>query len=247
MYAELKMELKTENLTYKKSSNLQGVIMEHIDPDYASVLHRNQQNPYSQCLIHEKDKCFWYIRTITREAYENLILPMSELKSFGLKNINGDIMIGDKTINLCAPESLLEEFYQVPGPRFLNIEFQTPTSFKTNDQYVNYPDLRLIYSSLMRKYSAASNKIEMFDDETLDQLVSYSKISRYRLRTIDFPLEATKITGFCGNLSIYMRGTNTMARYARLLLKFGRYSGIGIKSAMGMGAVRFIERGEESD
>ena len=82
MYAELKMELKTENLTYKKSSNLQGVIMEHIDPDYASVLHRNQQNPYSQCLIHEKDKCFWYIRTITREAYENLILPMSELKSF---------------------------------------------------------------------------------------------------------------------------------------------------------------------
>ena len=93
MYAELKMELKTENLTYKKSSNLQGVIMEHIDPDYASVLHRNQQNPYSQCLIHEKekDKCFWYIRTITREAYENMILPMSELKSFGLKNINGDI------------------------------------------------------------------------------------------------------------------------------------------------------------
>ncbi len=143
----------------------------------------------------------------------------------------------------------MRNFTRFLAPGFLNIEFQTPTSFKTNIRplTVNYPDLRLIYSSLMRKYSAASNKIEMFDDETLDQLVSYSKISRYRLRTIDFPLEATKITGFCGNLSIYMRGTNTMARYARLLLKFGRYSGIGIKSAMGMGAVRFIERGEESD
>jgi CRISPR-associated endoribonuclease Cas6 len=33
-----------------------------------------------------------------------------------------------------------------------------------------------------------------------------------------------------------------MARYARLLFKFGQYSGIGIKTSMGMGAYRLIEK-----
>ena len=29
-----------------------------------------------------------------------------------------------------------------------------------------------------------------------------------------------------------------MARYARLLMRFGNYSGVGIKTAMGMGAIK---------
>ena len=51
MFAELRMELKAENLNYRKSSNLQGVIMEHIDEGYAEKLHRKSVNPYSQFFI----------------------------------------------------------------------------------------------------------------------------------------------------------------------------------------------------
>ena len=32
-----------------------------------------------------------------------------------------------------------------------------------------------------------------------------------------------------------------MARYARLLFRFGEYAGVGIKTAMGMGALRIKE------
>ena len=39
-------------------------------------------------------------------------------------------------------------------------------------------------------------------------------------------------------------GTDTMARYARLLARFGEYSGVGIKTAVGMGALRMKGRGD---
>ena len=44
-----------------------------------------------------------------------------------------------------------------------------------------------------------------------------------------------------GELGIYISGTETMARYARLLFRFGEYAGVGIKTAMGMGALRIKE------
>ena len=51
MYVQLKLELAADDIDYKKSSNLQGILMENIDTEYAGILHGNQLNPYSQCLI----------------------------------------------------------------------------------------------------------------------------------------------------------------------------------------------------
>ena len=35
-----------------------------------------------------------------------------------------------------------------------------------------------------------------------------------------------------------MKGSETIARYIRLLFHFGEFSGVGIKTGMGMGAIR---------
>ena len=42
-------------------------------------------------------------------------------------------------------------------------------------------------------------------------------------------------------MSVRIHGTDTMSRYARLLFRFGEYSGVGIKSSIGMGAMRIVE------
>lgn len=100
------------------------------------------------------------------------------------------------------------------------------------------PDLRYIYQSLMNKYSAASDTMDMYDEETLEQLVNSSRIIRYKLRSAVFPLEGVKIPSFMGEMCIKVTGASTMAKYARLLARFGEYSGVGIKTAMGMGGLR---------
>lgn len=85
MYAELRMELGNAKINYKQSSNLQGVIMETISSEYAGALHNNRVNPYSQFVVRENNSIVWYIKTLTEEAYKNIILPISELKEFELK------------------------------------------------------------------------------------------------------------------------------------------------------------------
>ena len=86
MYAELKIELEGEELNYRQSSNFQGVIMENIDEEYAEVLHQSRLNPYSQCILKEDGKTIWKICTVTDEAYERLIMPMSKISEIILKN-----------------------------------------------------------------------------------------------------------------------------------------------------------------
>ena len=85
MYAKLRIELDSSQISYQQSSNLQGVLMEQIDTDYAQELHQYSLNPYSQYVVKEKDKTVWYICTVNEEAYENIILPLEELKQITIR------------------------------------------------------------------------------------------------------------------------------------------------------------------
>lgn len=247
MYAELKMELDNETLDYKQSSNLQGVIMEHIEEEYAEILHQSNLKPYSQCVVKQDDKRIWYIRTMTQEAYKKMIIPLSQLNEFEIKNGQIHVNIVRRNFETRAENELLKEFYEIPANQFLNLTFQTPTAFKSNGKYVFYPDIRMIYQSLMMKYTASSEEMDMIDEDTLEQLTQNSEIVRYHLRSMSFPLEGVNIPGFVGSIRLKIKGTGTMARYARMLMKYGQYSGVGIKTAMGMGAIRLMEQGEKKN
>ena len=247
MYAELKMELDNETLDYKQSSNLQGVIMEHIEEEYAETLHQSNLKPYSQCVVKQDDKRIWYIRTLTQEAYKKMIIPLSQLNEFEIKNGQIHVNIVRRNFETRAENELLKEFYEIPANRFLNLTFQTPTAFKSDGKYVFYPDIRMIYQSLMMKYTASSEEMDMIDEDTLEQLTQNSEIVRYHLRSMSFPLEGVNIPGFVGSIRLKIKGTDTMARYARMLMKYGQYSGVGIKTAMGMGAIRLMEQGEKKN
>jgi CRISPR-associated endoribonuclease Cas6 len=252
MLAELKMELETEGnpIGYYQSSNLQGVLMEQIDSEFALFLHTQSLNPYSQSITLENGKTVWCVKTLNKNSYQNIIIPLKNdtFNKFTITKKNINVEIVSKELIIKSKKELLEEFYNIPSDKNIKIEFITPTAFKSNGRYVIMPDLRLIFQSLMNKYSASSdNELQMFDEDTLEQLVDYSEISSYRLKSTYFPIEGVKIPSFKGELGIRFHGTDTMARYARMLFEFGQYSGIGIKTSMGMGACRIEKRRVEND
>lgn len=244
MLAKLTMSLEVdgEGFGYYQSSNLQGILMEQIDSDYAELMHRQGMNPYSQFLC--CDNGFqWIVCTLTKEAYKQIILPLNnpDFSSFCIKKKNIQVRITKKELDTIDRKLLLEEFYSAEGGRYLSLEFKAPTAFKQNGRYVNFPDIRLLFQSLMNRYGAGSPEMDMFDEETLEQLTRNITITRYRLHSVMFPMEGIRIPAFMGNMTIQISGAKTMARYARMLARFGEYSGIGIKTGMGMGAVRIIE------
>lgn len=248
MLAKLVLHLESQgDIGYYQSSNLQGVLMQQIDSQYAAKMHEQGLNPYSQYLVGKEDKN-WVITALSQEAYEHIIIPLYDTKfcSFLLEKKEIFVTIKDKELITKPRQELLDIFYGDTTKRCVTLRFLTPTAFKSNNHYVIIPEVRYIYQSLMNKYSATSDDLDMFDMDTLEELSARSYISQYRLKSVHFPLEGVRVPAFIGELTIRITGNDTLARYANMLFAFGEYSGIGIKTSMGMGAMT-IERGKYDD
>lgn len=244
MLAKLRMKLQVdkEDFGCYQSSNMQGVMMEQIDSAYAEKLHEQGLKPYSQYIVGGEQK-EWVVNTFTKEAYQEIITPLldGKLSEFCIEKKEMHIKIMGKELKTVRKQELLDEFYSDTYDRYLSLEFLTPTSFKSDGRYIIIPEARYIYQSLMNKYSAASEDLNMCDEETLASLTESNSIVQYKLRSTFFLLEGVRIPAFKGEIKIKIAGTATMAKYARLLTRFGEYSGVGIKSAIGMGALQLKE------
>ena len=120
---------------------------------------------------------------------------------------------------------------------YVNIEFITPTSFKSSGEYKFIPDEKWIISSIYNKLKTFS-KIEL-DEDIILSLIKNIRIVDYNLKSRRFNLEGVRIPSFMGNIKISTRKCSYKEReYANLLLSLAPYYGIGIKTSIGMGAVR---------
>ena len=243
MLARLTLSLE-EKLNYRQTSLLQGVLMENIESTYAEYLHRKKMHPYSQYVMPDTGGrgAWWVVQTLNREAYENIIEPLMTcgdkltLKHGGERQLT----INDRKKEIMAKADLLRDFYAKVAPHKFRLQFLTPTAFRQKGRYVILPDIRLMCQNLMMKYSAASDKMEMADDDALEQMATEIFITRHLLRSAVFSAEKQNIPGFVGEVTLCCHGAETMARYLRMLLAFGEFAGVGIKTAMGMGAMKEI-------
>ncbi len=239
MLARLSMLLDAKDLDYRKSSLLHGALMERLDTNYASFLHQQQMHPYSQHICKTADGIVWHIQTLNKDAFENIIQPCRNgADYFELKHSGEKINIISQSLEIKEKKELLADFYNEQAERSFSIEMITPTSFKQNGRYFILPDVRLLCQNLMQRYSVTSGNVDMIDSEAMEQIVENTFVSRHRIKSVLFPLEGHSVPGFCGNVTLRCQGTETMTRYLRLLLRFGEYAGIGIKTAVGMGAMR---------
>lgn len=228
---------------------LQGFLMEHIDSGYAAQLHASAMNPYSQhCCPDGKDGCIWSICALTDEAAGYLIDPLMHLDEVALHAANETLLVRKttrETIDLDQIARLLSEDCR---PRH-RIRFVTSTSFKSHSEYIIMPSTHLIFQNLFMRYNqiySGSNEVE---SDTIDYISSHSRISSYSLRSSYYPVgaaKAAKIPAFAGELTLSMAGSQALRGLASMLLAFGEYAGIGIKTSMGMGGMVVLPDARET-
>lgn len=245
MFVKLDIKLKTDaSIVPQMASSFHGALMELISPEYADVLHQSRIHPYAQHIERRNGEWHWVVCALNEEAanelIENALLPA---ESIHLDKHDMDIALTDRHVARLTETELAEAFYRGEASRFINLRFITPAAFKLNSRYVNYPEMRSIYSNLMNRYDAVSSNVSMRDDETLEQLAAYTSFYRYELRSTAFSLEGTRIPAFTGNMTLKLHGTQTMCAFAGMLFRFGSYAGIGIKTSLGMGAIELISEG----
>ncbi|MDO5410704.1 MAG: CRISPR-associated endoribonuclease Cas6 [Lachnospiraceae bacterium] len=245
MLAKLKLELEyKEELSYQMASLFHGALMELLPMEYADYLHKSGLHPFTQYLEMKERKWYWIVTCLNEDAVKKIIHNvLMQIDSIEIKKKKFVITIVQKQYQELNEEELMNCFYEGQGKRYIQIQFLTPTAFKKQGKYCFYPDLKCIYQSLMNKYDCASNEDMMCDEDTLEQLNENSQVIRYDLKSTYFHLEGVRIPSFIGKITIKLTGTQTMANFAKLLFEFGEYSGIGIKTALGMGAIKILDEG----
>jgi|LSQX01.1.fsa_nt_gb CRISPR-associated endoribonuclease Cas6 len=243
---KIKFEISEKNnYNYNISSLLHGVLMEHINDNYANDLHISALKPYTQNLkkADEDNTYIWTINTLNSDAYDNIIMPLlsDKFKKFTIKNKGVQAKIIEKNLFTCSYSDLIQKYYvKETTKRILKLELITPTAFKSMGEYVFMPDIRLIYQSLMNKYDTFSNDYTIKSEEALEHLIDNTKIIDYRLRSTRFHMEGVKIPAFLGNIVIKINGAETMVNLVNMLFNYGVWAGVGIKTSLGMGALQVV-------
>lgn len=243
----LKIKIKVpenERINWSNAGLFHGFLMEKIDTEYANKLHEDGLKPYRQSVIGSKDEVIWTISTLNDEASEKIITPLmqNEIKTIEIKKKDCMYNIMGKEMVQLPIDTLINKYYFSYCPNIIKIKFLTPTAFKSYNKYVFYPDMGLIFKSLMRKFDAFSEQLKVESEETLEQLSSKSEIIGYNLKSTVFCLEGVKIPSFVGSVTLKIHGPQPLVNLATVLLRFGEFSGVGIKTAIGMGMIEISDR-----
>ena len=249
MIATIKMYIASDDfeITYHIPSVLHGVLMSVIDSDYAQHLHMNRLNPYSMFISKNNGQWCWTVSAVGREACEKIInvLADNSFKEFVIthKN-NARVNILKKELFTVSSSDFIASATGADNSKYIKLRFISPTAFKSNNRYVCFPDLYLIYNSLMNKASLLSQDTSFADEDTLNSLVESSRITSYRLHTTVFNLEGIRIIGFVGTVTIKIDGPSIMRSFAKILFRAGTLLGVGIKTSLGMGAIEILDKEE---
>jgi CRISPR-associated endoribonuclease Cas6 len=122
------------------------------------------------------------------------------------------------------------------------MKFITPTTIKTEGRYLHYPREDLILFSLLKKWDSFSDDIKLFDKDLYETISSSLLVSSIiNLKSQFINVDKGKVSGFVGQVNFKIKAkTRQINQLINLLLEFSNYSGIGIKTAIGMGRVETI-------
>ena len=134
--------------------------------------------------------------------------------------------------------SLAEKYFAHPLPgKYLSFDFLTSCSFKSEGQYVIFPQPNFLLGSLVKRWNAFADKEKLDAQGIVQDLAQEVYVADYKLRLQPFSVDGARIPAFRGNYTLGMKNNLMCNRIIAMLGEYANYCGIGIKTALGMGAV----------
>lgn len=187
-------------------------------------------------------KCYTLRFTMLEESLARLwveeILPGMEGRPLRLGE--AELIVAGTRAGAVDADDLYREciVQRKPPPRKLTLRFVTPTAFRSGGRNMLFPLPRLVWQSANRAWSAIS-RVDL--GTNLHELAErYVQPSRFSLSTHILHFDRFRHVGVVGRCE-YILGTEDedLRRAMHLLARFCEYSGLGMKTTMGMGQVRF--------
>lgn len=217
-----------------------GALMEQLPAEVAAHLHAEELRPYHQSILFTRERgAVWRFGVLDEGLFCLLWYIFSECAGLELRQKGFSVALGEPRLLQATSEEALADaaFAGDEVLRSAACQFLTPTSFKRDGVYQMFPDTQLILQSLLGRWRRFSEQVRLDEQDLAARLAPACRISSYRLQSAPFSLERHTICGFRGQLRLYFAGNEMVRRLLRLLFSFAPFAGVGIKTALGMGAV----------
>ena len=223
-------------------SVLHGVLMDYLSDDIADQLHHEfAYSPLKQRIYHKNKKIIWEIVCMSDNLFKEVVKLFSSKNSLLLKYYQTNIDIQSFQIEKINVQNMMNQLLQVEDlSRYVRLNIQTPMSFKYQNSYMIFPDVKRFFRSIMIQFDAFFEEYRMYDKETLNFLEKNVNIVDYKLKSTRFNLEKVKIPSFTGEIVFKIKGPLPFLQLTHFLLKFGEFSGSVIKTSLGMGKYSII-------
>ncbi|MDO4921633.1 MAG: CRISPR system precrRNA processing endoribonuclease RAMP protein Cas6 [Phascolarctobacterium sp.] len=233
-------------------SLLHGVLMERVDKAFAALMHEQQLRPYSQYLYFDKQNntLLWRLASLSEQAKQELLNVAFEMPAnIYLKHKNIDVQVlGKEWLPAVDYDSLAEKYFAQDFPeKYIELKILSSCSFKSNGEYVIFPQNNLLFGSLIRKWNCFADNNKLDEQGLAFDLSQQAFVAGYRLSLQTFALEGIRIPAFRGTYTLGLKNNLMVNRIIAMLCAYAEYSGIGIKTALGMGGVqvRMLRRRNE--
>lgn len=208
----------------------------------AEALHSQQDHPISQFVTFDKEKASstWNIHLLSTEASALFAPTIESIETISLHT--GEISVVSKLPKTEIQfEDIIRQARQTASS-CTEIQFLSAASFKQNGRYVIFPQEKLILQSLVNRWNSFCEEYPLCDSDALRMLENSIYIRDYTLKTVRYHLKNVYIPAFVGKVTLDSRLPVPLAELWRAILLWADYSGIGIKTALGMGGanVRFL-------
>lgn len=252
--------ITTFDITVKFENNLpihqsigsvfHGIIMQYIDTNYATELHRSEVHPYRQFVFFDErtQSHIWRIITFTEicESQMKAMLQALPQKVF-VRQKQLYLQILQISISSTSHDALCE---LILGPNLddpadiheLQLIFKTCTGFKSQGAYQPFPDLERIFQSLLKRWNTFSNTYTFTSPGLAKELCEATTLVDYQVKFKPYRVEKTQIPAFIGHYTVRFKKNHSLAPLAMLLLFYSQFTGVGIKTSLGMGGIHVVTK-----
>lgn len=222
----------SEQLDHRDAYRLYSFLLEQLPANLAQQLHDSPAHPLSQYA----DGANWVISVMGSRAGDALMPAILSMKTIGLAGGRRQL-----TVCGCSRRSIenVEELLYASAPSIRTLQFRAPTAFKSRGSYQLLPTQHLLLQSLTRRWNQVfADECPIEDEgEGLDALEAGLIYRALELRSQTFRLKDGSVPAVIGSIEIENRLQGFHSCLLNALLTFGTYSGIGIKTGLGMGGI----------
>lgn len=196
---------------------------------------KTQEGTVRICLFHEEAVRHFY--------------PVIPDDCYRLRRTRCTLTVLQRQERTLGEEELLTQWFlpETRIPAYLDLCFLTPTAFHKHRRLLPVPEVHALLRAAASQFNLLDLSSAVEELYLLQKMEQAIVVHSCDIRTRPFPFKPDlSCCGFTGRMRIQLRGADAVNRLLYMLLYAAQYTGIGARTALGMGRIQLVPCGRKT-